>query len=114
MDASLGRGLWRLMRGDRLVGEHNFVVIAHNGARKQKRPHKPTTHNTQLQPATQQSSKHRTKSPVIAGKCANRLLRPSGAPNVDAQMAAMKLNSVWCLMVAFAEPVGAPFEARLW
>lgn len=27
-------------------------------------------------------------------------------------MAAMKLNSVWCLMVAFAEPVGAAFEAR--
>lgn len=49
---------------------------------------------------------------VIAhnGKCANRLLRPSGAPYVDAQMAAMRLNSVWCLMAAFAAPLGADFE----
>jgi predicted NAD/FAD-dependent oxidoreductase len=44
------------------------------------------------------------------GKCANRLLRPSGAPLVDAQMARMKLSSIWCLMVAFASPLGAPFE----
>ena len=44
------------------------------------------------------------------GKCANRLLRPSGAPLVDAQMARMKLSSLWCLMVSFAEPLNAPFE----
>lgn len=50
--------------------------------------------------------------PAAAGKCANRLLRPSGAPLVDAQMAVMRLNSVWCLMAAFAKPLGAQFEAR--
>jgi len=44
------------------------------------------------------------------GKCANRLLRPSGAPLVDAQMGRMKLSSIWCLMVSFAEPLNAPFE----
>ena len=49
---------------------------------------------------------------VIAhnGKCANRLVRPSGAPLVDAQMARMKLSSIWCLMAAFTQPLGAPFE----
>ena len=74
MRAAPADGVWRLVQAGRVVGEHHFVVIAHNG------------------------------------KCANRLLRPSGAPLVDAQMARMKLSAIWCLMVAFAEPLRAPFE----
>ncbi len=74
MRARTAEGLWQLSAGGRVVGEHDFVVIAHNG------------------------------------KCANRLLRPSGAPLVDAQMARMKLSALWCLCVAFAEPLQAPCE----
>jgi len=50
---------------------------------------------------------------VIAhnGKCANRLLRPSGAPLVDAQMGRLKLSAIWCTLAAFERPLGAPFEA---
>ena len=65
---------WTLLAGGRIVGEHDFVVVAHNG------------------------------------KCANRLLRPSGAPLVDAQMARMKLTALWCTLAAFSEPLDAPFE----
>jgi predicted NAD/FAD-dependent oxidoreductase len=74
MKPALADGVWRLVQAGRVVGEHHFVVIAHNG------------------------------------KCATKLLRPSGAPAVDAQMARMKLSSVWCLMAAFAEPLRAPCE----
>jgi predicted NAD/FAD-dependent oxidoreductase len=74
MRANTDEGVWRLSAAGRAIGDHHFLVIAHNG------------------------------------KCATRLLRPSGAPGVDAQMARMKLSAIWCVMVAFAEPLNAPCE----
>jgi predicted NAD/FAD-dependent oxidoreductase len=74
MRANTDDGIWRLSASGRAIGDHHFLVIAHNG------------------------------------KCATRLLRPSGAPLVDAQMARMKLSAIWCLCVAFAEPLNAPCE----
>ncbi|KXZ45236.1 hypothetical protein GPECTOR_57g526 [Gonium pectorale] len=49
---------------------------------------------------------------VIAhnGKCANRLVGPTGAPLVAEQLMRLRLNAVWALMVAFDGPVPAPFE----
>ena len=47
---------------------------------------------------------------VIAhnGKCADRLLRPAGVPQVAAQMRALKLSAVWVVMAAFEAPVQVP------
>jgi predicted NAD/FAD-dependent oxidoreductase len=47
---------------------------------------------------------------VIAhnGKCANRLLAPSGAPLVFKQMKRLELSSIWALMAAFDEPLPSP------
>ncbi|KAG0619133.1 hypothetical protein M758_4G119800 [Ceratodon purpureus] len=47
---------------------------------------------------------------VIAhnGKCANRLLAPSGAPEVFRQMKRLELSSIWALMAAFEEPLPIP------
>ncbi|XP_024544952.1 uncharacterized protein LOC9644667 [Selaginella moellendorffii] len=49
---------------------------------------------------------------VIAhnGKCANRLLGPSGAPLVAKQMKRLELSSVWALLAAFDEPLPAPAD----
>ncbi|KAI8462978.1 MAG: hypothetical protein J3K34DRAFT_527354 [Monoraphidium minutum] len=49
---------------------------------------------------------------VIAhnGKCANRLAAPTGAPLVARQLMRLKLSALWALMVAFPEPLPAPFE----
>lgn len=47
---------------------------------------------------------------VIAhnGKCANRLLAPSGAPEVFKQMKRLELSSIWALLAAFEEPLPLP------
>jgi predicted NAD/FAD-dependent oxidoreductase len=42
------------------------------------------------------------------GKCANRLLRPSGAPLVAKQMIRLELSSIWVALVAFDESVACP------
>ncbi|GLC50732.1 hypothetical protein PLESTB_000425900 [Pleodorina starrii] len=49
---------------------------------------------------------------VIAhnGKCANRLVGPTGAPQVAEQLMRLRLNAVWALMVAFEGAVPVPFE----
>ncbi|GFR40845.1 hypothetical protein Agub_g1494 [Astrephomene gubernaculifera] len=49
---------------------------------------------------------------VIAhnGKCANRLVGPTGAPLVAQQLMRLRLNAVWALMVAFDGPLPVPFE----
>eukprot|EP00198_Chlamydomonas_reinhardtii_P003837 XP_001693173.1 predicted protein [Chlamydomonas reinhardtii] len=44
------------------------------------------------------------------GKCANRLVGPTGAPKVAEQLMRLKLNAVWCLMVAFDGPLPVNFE----
>ncbi|WIA18940.1 hypothetical protein OEZ85_003609 [Tetradesmus obliquus] len=47
---------------------------------------------------------------VIAhnGKCANRLVGPTGAPDVARQLMRLRLSAVWALMVAFESPVDVP------
>lgn len=52
MEAHHGSGLWRLRRGDRTVGEHAFVVVAHNGAAQ---PRNPTPPARLLPPADRRS-----------------------------------------------------------
>lgn len=49
---------------------------------------------------------------VIAhnGKCANRLVGPTGAPKVASQLMGLRLSAIWAVMVAFEGDVGAPFE----
>lgn len=42
------------------------------------------------------------------GKCANRLLAPSGAPEVFRQMKRLELSSIWALMAAFEEALPIP------
>ncbi|KAG2436952.1 hypothetical protein HXX76_006468 [Chlamydomonas incerta] len=44
------------------------------------------------------------------GKCANRLVEPTGAPKVAEQLMRLRLNAVWCLMVAFDGPLPVNFE----
>lgn len=47
---------------------------------------------------------------VIAhnGKCANRLVGPTGAPLVAKQLMALRLSAVWAVSVAFEQPVPVP------
>eukprot|EP00879_Flechtneria_rotunda_P022075 GHRR01023291.1.p1 GENE.GHRR01023291.1~~GHRR01023291.1.p1 ORF type:complete len:455 (+),score=135.96 GHRR01023291.1:291-1655(+) len=47
---------------------------------------------------------------VIAhnGKCANRLVGPSGAPAIAKQLMKLRLSAVWVTMVAFEQPVRVP------
>lgn len=47
---------------------------------------------------------------VIAhnGKCANRLVGPTGAPDVARQLMRLRLSAVWVTMVAFEAPVPVP------
>ncbi|KAF6245554.1 hypothetical protein COO60DRAFT_1278564 [Scenedesmus sp. NREL 46B-D3] len=47
---------------------------------------------------------------VIAhnGKCANRLVGPTGAPGVARQLMRLRLSAVWALMVAFEGAVAVP------
>ncbi|KAG2483517.1 hypothetical protein HYH03_017624 [Edaphochlamys debaryana] len=49
---------------------------------------------------------------VIAhnGKCANRLVGPTGAPLVAEQLMRLRLSAVWALMVAFEGPLPVGFE----
>ncbi|KAF5828131.1 hypothetical protein DUNSADRAFT_18171 [Dunaliella salina] len=49
---------------------------------------------------------------VIAhnGKCANRLVGPTGAPLVAKQLMGLRLSAIWAVMVAFKHPVNASFE----
>ncbi|GAX81511.1 hypothetical protein CEUSTIGMA_g8939.t1 [Chlamydomonas eustigma] len=49
---------------------------------------------------------------VIAhnGKCANRLMGPTGAPLVAQQLMGLRLSATWALMVAFDSPLPVKFE----
>lgn len=134
MQAHGPAGGWQLQGEGRDQGVYDFVVISHNGGYERTR--RGLACGASGSAADPQSvacswllvhaqkdgcgpaSPHSALPTLLsmpcpsapAGKCANRLVGPTGAPLVAKQLMGLRLSAVWVTMVAFAGSVPAPFE----